>query len=335
MAGAALGGAETFFERLCLALHGAGDEVLPLIRREPGREARLRAGGLSPVGLCFGGPLDLLTGPRLRAGLRRFAPRVVLAWMNRAARFTPPGPWCLVGRLGGYYPLRHYRRCDHLVANTRDLVGWIAGQGWPAGRVHHLPNFAPDLLGAAPAALPLPPGARRLLAMGRLHRNKGFDVLLRALALLPADVHLALAGEGPERAALERMAREAGVAGRVAFLGWREDTGALLAAAEVFVCSSRHEPLGNVVLEGFSASRPVVACAAQGPRELITPGRDGLLVPVDAPDALAAAVARLLDDTAQATRLAAAGRATFVAEHAQAPVLGRWRSFLAAVPAPS
>lgn len=335
MAGAPLGGAETFFERLCLGLHGAGDEVLPVIRREPERDARLRAGGLAPVGLRFGGPLDLLTGPRLGAALRRFAPRVVMAWMNRAARFAPRGPWCLVGRLGGYYPLRHYRRCDHLVGNTRDLVRWMVGQGWPAARVHHLPNFAPDLLGAPPAALPGAPGCSWLLAMGRLHRNKGFDVLIRALALLPPAVRLALAGEGPERDALERLAREAGVAERVLFLGWRRDTGALLAAADAFVCPSRHEPLGNVVLEAFSAARPVVSCAAQGPSELIAPERDGLLVPVDAPDALAAAIGRLLADRPLAARLAAAGRARFEAEHAEAPVLNRWRGFLAALPVPA
>ncbi|UFN51347.1 glycosyltransferase [Roseomonas sp. OT10] len=330
MAGAVLGGAETFYERLCIALHAAGEEVLPVVRTEPGRMARLREGGLAPLGLRFGGPLDLLTGPRLRSALRGFAPAVTVAWMNRAARFAPKGPWTLVGRLGGYYDLRHYRRCDHLVGNTRDLARWIAAQGWPADRVHHLPNFAPDLRGAAPAALPAPPGMRRLLALGRLHRNKAFDVLLRALAGLPG-VHLSLGGEGPERPALERLAAELGVAERVAFLGWRRDTGALLAACDVLVCPSRHEPLGNVVLEAFSAGRPVVAAAAQGPGEVIRDGETGLLVPVDDAGALAAALRRVLEEPALALRLAAAGRAEYEAVHAEAPVIARWRGFLAAV----
>ncbi|MDT8264458.1 glycosyltransferase, partial [Roseomonas sp. DSM 102946] len=93
MAGAVQGGAETFYERLCLGLHDSGEEVLPVIRREPAREARLREGGLTPVTLGFGGPLDLLTGARLRAALGRFRPAVTVAWMNRAARFTPKGEW--------------------------------------------------------------------------------------------------------------------------------------------------------------------------------------------------------------------------------------------------
>ncbi len=327
MAGAPQGGAEVFFERLTIALHDAGDEVLAAIRRDPGRAARLAAGGVVPLQLGFGGAFDLLTGPRLTRALRRFAPAVTIAWMNRAARFTPAGPWALVGRLGGYYDLKYYRRCDHLVGNTRDLVRWMVAQGWPADRAHYLPNFAPDLSDAAPAALP---GQRRLLAMGRLHPNKGFDVLIRALAKVPG-AHLSLAGEGPERGALTRLAAEAGVADRVTFLGWRQDTGALLAGAEVLVVPSRHEPLGNVVLEAFSAGRPVIAAAAAGPRELIADGQNGLLVPLEEPCALAAAIAALLADPARAAGLAAAGRHSFTQAFAEAPVVAAWRAFLAKV----
>ena len=338
MAGAVVGGAEAFYERLTLAQHAAGEEVLAIIRREPGRAARLRAGGLDPVELPLGGYFDLRTRPRLARALAEFRPRVVVAWANRAGRYAGAvrrrgAPWTLVGRMGGYYDLKYYRHCDHLVGNTRDLRDWIIGQGWPAERAHVVPNFAHDLAGDAPATLPAPPGAPRLLALGRLHRNKGFDVLLRALALLPG-THLSLGGEGPEREALERLAREAGVADRVAFLGWRRDIGALLAGCDLFVCPSRHEPLGNVVLEAWSAARPVVAAAAEGPVELIREGETGLLVPKEDPAALAAAMAGLLADPARAACLAAAGRAEFERAHAEAPVLARWREFLGRV-APS
>ena len=266
--------------------------------------------------------------------LEAFRPQVVVAWMNRAARFCRAASdgrsWTLVGRLGGQYDLGYYRGCDLLVANTRGLCDWIVAQGWPRERLRHLPNFAADLAGAAPAALPLPEGARALLAMGRLHANKGFPTLLRALARLPADVHLALAGEGPERAALEALARELGLASRVAFLGWRGDVGALLAASELLVVPSRIEPLGNVVLEGFAASRPVIAASADGPRELIEDGRSGMLVPIGDDAALAQAIAGLLADPARARAIAAAGRAEFEAHHAEAPVLAAWARFLEA-----
>lgn len=336
MAGAHTGGAELFFERLSVALATAGDEVLPIIRRDAERAARLRAGGLQARELGFGGPLDLFTRRRLGTALRRFAPRVTVAWMSRAARFTPAGDWVLIGRLGGYYDLRNFRRCDHLVANTAELARWILGQGFPPARVHHLPNFAPDLAGAAPvprAGLGVPDDAPLLLALGRLHRNKAFDVLVRALPRLPR-AHAVIAGEGPERAALEALARSEGVADRLHLPGWRTDTAGLLAAADLLVCPSRQEPLGNVVLEAWSAHRPVAAAAAAGPSELLAAGHDGMLVPIEDPAALADAIRAVLDDRCLAAMLARNGRARYEADFAEAPVLARWRHFLGTVEKP-
>ncbi len=327
MAGARHGGAELFFERLAAAQHRTGTAVLPVVRTQAERAMRLAQAGVPPAQLGFGGALDVLTRPRLLHLLRGWHPEVVVAWMNRAARHAPRGDWVLAGRLGGYYDLGYYERCDHLIGNTRALRDWMLAQGVPSGRAHHLPNFAPDLGAAAPARLPVPEGAPVVLAMGRLHRNKGFDLLLRALPLLP-EAHLVIAGEGPERSALLRLAEEGGVADRTHLLGWREDSGALLAAATVLCCPSRHEPLGNVVLEGFSAARPVVAAAAAGPRELIRDGEDGLLVPLEDPAALARALGAVLRDRGAGATLAANGRTRWEREHAEAPVLRLWAEAL-------
>ena len=326
MAGAALGGAELFYERLCVALHDAGEDIRPVIRRNPARAARRLAGGLAPVELAFGNQLDLLTRPRLRAALRDFAPRVVVTWMNRASRMAPRGNWTLVGRLGGYYDLRYYRACEHLIGNTRGIVGWLRAQGWPESRTHYLPNFVADFAATPPAA-DLPPHRPLLLGLGRLHADKGFDIAIRALVRLPA-AHLAIAGEGPERAALVALAAREGVAARVHFLGWRDDPGALLRAADLFVCSSRIEPLGNMVIEAWSAGCPLVALAAAGPGELIRPGVDGLITPLEDPAALAASIGSLLGDPERARAQAAAGRARFAAEFAAAPVVAAWQRTL-------
>ncbi len=336
MAGAHAGGAELFFERLTIALHRAGDAVLPVIRRDRDRAHRLAEAGIPAAQLAFGGPADWLTGPRLRGLLRRFAPRVVVAWMNRAARFAPKGDWVLAGRLGGYYNLSYYKRCDHLIGNTKAIVAWIRSQGWPPQCVHHLPNFADDLAGAPAAdlqALGVPRGAPCLLAMGRLHRNKAFDVLVRALPMLPG-VHVVLAGEGEERHRLEALARREGVLDRLHLAGWRSDRGPLMAASDLLVCPSRHEPLGNVVIEAWSAGRPVVAADADGPRELIRPGADGLLVAREDPRALADAIGALLANPTQAKVLAESGRARFEQDFAEGPVLASWRAFLGAVEKP-
>ncbi len=325
IAGAAHGGAELFYERLVRAQHEAGDEVRAILRPDPARLARLS--GIPVDTLPFGPPYDLLTPWRLRRLLRRFQrPDVAVAWMNRASAAMPQGDWVSAGRLGGYYPLRHYKRCDHLIGNTRGIVDWLRTQGWPASRTHYLPNFVDDFGGAiaAPdlASLPRP----LLLGLGRLHTDKGFDTLIRALPALPGT--LAIAGTGPEHARLAELARSNGVADRVRFLGWRTDPGALLAACDVFVCSSRVEPLGNMVLEAWSARRPVVAADADGPRELIANDGDGLLVARENPAALADAVLKALDPSRGAD-LAAAGRARYEAAFARPAVLAQWRDALA------
>ena len=329
MAGAPHGGAETFFVRLALALERAGQDQRIVIRRDAERAAALRAGGIAPIELPFGRWLDLATLLGFRRAIRDYRPEVVLTWMTRATQLCPRGDFVHVARLGGYYNLRHYRRCQHLIGNTREICDYIVRAGWPADRAHYLPNFAPDMK-APPLArqsLGTPAEAPLLLALGRLHENKAFDVLLAALAQVPR-AHLWLAGEGPLRAALEAQARRLGIAERVRFLGWREDTAALLAAADMLVCPSRHEPLGNVVIEAWSAGLPVVAAASAGPAALIREGETGLLVPVEDAAALAAAIGRLAGDPALKKRLSAAGRAAYAAEFSEATVVARYRAFL-------
>ncbi|KXV71988.1 glycosyltransferase [Acetobacter cerevisiae] len=331
MAGAPTGGAELFYERLCIAQAASGLSVLPVIRRDAARAARLQAGGVTPCELKFGGLTDWRTRPQLRTQLKQFAPRVTVAWMNRAARFTPQGDWILAGRLGGFYDLSYYRRCSHLIGNTHGLVRWMREQGWPQDRVHYLPNFATELANTAPVRpAGLPPGAPFLLALGRLHTNKAFDVLIRAMAHLPG-VWLVIAGEGPERAALEDLAHKEGVADRVLMPGWATHPGGLIRACTALVCPSRHEPLGNVVIEGFSAQKPVVAAASQGPTELIRSGENGLLAPVEDDRTLARQLAAVLEDPVRASKLAAAGRADYEQTFATAPVLKAWADFLSTV----
>ncbi len=332
MAGARHGGAEAFFTRLVPALARAGLDQHAAIRRNPARAAALRAAGVPVTELRFGGRLDLATGPRLRRLAAAFRPAIVLSWMNRASRAVPAGAYVHVGRLGGYYDLKYYRRCDWLVANTEDIADYVIDAGWPRDRVRCLPNFVADAASppASRAELDTPEDAPLLLALGRLHRNKAFDVLIEALAALPG-VWLWLAGAGPEESALRAAAARLGVAERLRFLGWREDAPALLAACDVFVCPSRHEPLGNVVIEAWAQRRPVVAAAAQGPRALIEDGETGLLAPVDDADALARAIRRLIDDPAFAAGLARAGRAAFEARFSEPVVIGRWLDFFAEV----
>jgi glycosyltransferase involved in cell wall biosynthesis len=325
------GGAETYFVDLVRALARAGVDQAAAVRRHAAREAALKAAGVPVKVLRFGGPLDILTRTAAAGYARLNHARLALAWMNRAARHTPKGPWARVGRLGGYYNLKYYDGFDVLVANTEDIAEWIVNQGWPAGRVRFIPNFAAAPAETTPVAresLTTPADAPLLLAMGRLHEAKAHDVALQALALTP-EAWLWIAGAGPEEARLKAMAVALGVDRRVRFLGWRNDASALYRAADVCVFPSRYEPLGNVVIQAWAHGLPVVAAASQGPKALIEDGKDGLLVPVDDAQALAEGVRRLLGDEGLRQRLAAQGARRVELEFSEAAVVAQWKALFA------
>ena len=332
MAGAAHGGAEAFFTRLAPALDRAGVAQRIVIRRHGERAAMLRAAGLTPLEFAFGGPLDIVTGHRLNRAIARFQPDIVLSWMNRATQFCPIGKHILAARLGGYYNLANYRRCDHLIGNTRDICDHIVDAGWPRNRVWYLPNFV-DAATAAPEAradLETPVDAPLLLALGRLHENKAFDVLLDAIAQSPG-AYLWLAGAGSLRRPLQAQAARLGIQDRVRFLGWRADTASLYAACDAVICSSRHEPLGNVVIEAWAHDRPVIATRSQGPAALIEDEISGVLTPLDDADALAAAIRRVTGARELSRALVRGGRTAYEAGFTEEIVVSRYLEFFASV----
>jgi glycosyltransferase involved in cell wall biosynthesis len=336
IAGAERGGAEAYFVRLCQALAGAGIPQHIVMRPNAGRRQALENVGLPIAEAPFGGRLDRQTRKRLAAEIAAFKPDIVMSYMSRASRFVPAagrsGGYVTIGRLGGYYDLKYYRHLDHLVCNTRDLVDYVVHEGWPRERAHHVPNFVVDHQAPPAARRPLrtPEDAPLIFALGRLHRNKAFDVLLRALAELP-EHYLWLAGDGPQRQALKSLAEEVGVTDRVRFLGWRDDPAPYYAAGDVFVLPSRHEPLGNVMLEAWMHARPVVATESQGPCEIVESDSEALLVAVDDPAALAAAIRSVTDDPDRAAQLAQAGRAAYERDYTPAIAVARHRALFDAV----
>jgi len=332
MASSQEGGAELFFERLAAGLKQAQVEQRLAVKSGTPRNVRLKGQGLDVVELPFGGLFDFKTGPALKRVAADFRPSVILSWMNRATKFCRPGDYVLAARLGGYYNLKYYRQCDHLIGNTRGIVDYLRREGWPENKTHYLPNFVslPQASPVARSTLNTPEDAPLALALGRLHPNKGFDVLLAAMEKLPR-FHLWLAGEGPERQALEAKAQTLGIAQRVHFLGWRPDTAPLLAAADMLVCPSRHEPLGNVVIEGWASRKPVVAAASAGPAELIRDRETGLLVPVENADELATAMDKLMEDPSMKSHLAAAGHLAYETEYSESHVVGLYRKFFETV----
>lgn len=326
-----VGGAERFFARLASELTGRGHETAAVVRH--GADLReLLASGVDVVETGMRNGIDVFTWWTIRRLVLDRRPRVIQTYLGRASRLARV-PWSSstvhVARLGGYYRPDAYRHADVWIGNTRGICDYLIRSGFPRDRVHHVTNFveppadAERRLEEGPVRedTPIPGEVWLVFALGRFVEKKGFEDLLEAFSRLPASVegrpvHLAIAGDGPLRGSLETGARAMGLGDRVHWPGWLTDPDPWFRAADLFVCPSRDEPLGNVVLEAWSHGLAVVSTRAAGPTELVTEGDDGVLVDVGAPDQLASAVGRLLGDDDRRVGLARAGFDTVRRRHA-------------------
>ncbi|MBW4092448.1 MAG: glycosyltransferase family 4 protein [Proteobacteria bacterium] len=328
-------------EQLLLDLMGAFDpaDVRPIVWTN-GTEmaAAARAAGFPTYHTDFAYYLDA-GSPRLnplryagfiREGLglvRRHGVRAIHA--NSAA----PVQWMLpVARLSGRRLLVHLhssylrrsrvvlglRHVDLAVGVSNSVLAGLRADGMAERKLRVIYNGIDiarlqrggDDGAALRARLHLAADGVLVAAIGSLIARKGHDVLLRALALLPAGAaRLCIAGDGPERAALERLAAELGVAAQVDFLGYCADPGPVYRAADIVALASRGEALPLVLLEAGCLARPVVATDVGGVGEAVADGITGLLAPSDDPPALAAALARLVADPEARRRMGAAGQA--------------------------
>ena len=259
-----------------------------------------------------------------------------------------PAQWMLPACHCGKRPLlinlhsRYHRRsryvlgvhlADRVVAVSSAIVQPLLTDGMEADRIAIVHNgFDGDALlhGDATglrAQLGIPADAVVGAVAGRLVHHKGQDILFSAMKsgavrLFP----LLVVGDGPERSAYEKAA--AGLP--VHFLGYRSDLGAVLRdAADFLVAPSRQEAFGRVVIEAGFAGIPVVGTRVEGIPEAIDENVTGLLVPPEAPEALGAAVARLLEDEPLRRRMGLAGKARaaeFSIDQTAAVMLDQYRT---------
>ena len=305
----------------------------------PAADARLR-----PLAIRRG--IDLAAALRLRRLVAVESPHIVHFHTSRAHAMSPwlrryAGRAIATRRMD--YPLRagpwtnllYNRSVAAVVAISEEVRRRLLAAGVRAERVRVIhsavepPAGLPGSAGRAVARQRF--GIDDALAIGvvaALERRKGHDVLFRALARLaePGGLRFRclVCGDGSERAALERLARELGIAGCVGFLGEQRQVADVLAALDVFVMPSRHEGLGVAILEAMAMALPVVASAVGGIPEAVAAGRTGLLVPAEDPDALAAAICALGRDRERARRLGSAGRDRVLAEFSMEAMTSRY-----------
>jgi glycosyltransferase involved in cell wall biosynthesis len=257
----------------------------------------------------------------IRAAIRTFAPDVVVSFIDQTNIRV------LVATLGSTLPVivseridprRHdigsawnlARRCVYplarrLVVQSEAVAPWANTIVRPR-QVRVLPNFVREL------PPPVLSGRSKLdvVAMGRLDRQKGFDLLLRAFhraKLADRGARLVILGDGREREGLAALSAELGLQGHLEMPGVVSAPEEWLTHAAVFVLSSRYEGFPNALLEAMALGCAVIATDCDsGPADIVRHEVDGLLVPVDDVDAMAAALTRLMDDEQLRQRLSAA-----------------------------
>lgn len=305
LAGAPIGGAENFYTRLVCGLSKYSDiEQQAYTRPNEYRESLLKQAQVNISTHRFSNTLKTINNYSYRQALKKWQPDIVTTYMNRATSLTPKGHYQLVARLGHYYDLKYYRHCDYWIGNIKGICDHLIQGGMPANKVVHIPNFVNEEIQTPIARNSFDTNIDQplLLAAGRLHTNKGFDTLLRALAKLPEGI-LWLAGEGPEKNNLQQLAVELNIQERVKWLGWRNDVNALMRTADIFICPSRHEGLGSIVCEAWFNECPIIATKSQGPSELIDHEQTGILTEIDHVNELSEAIGYLLKDQNNAEKL--------------------------------
>lgn len=333
MAGAAVGGAETAFAELVAAQHKAGFDVHAACRPSR-RNAAMTAQGVRLTELPFGGLFDFKTKPALAKLIAEIKPDVVVTWMNRAAKKLPKtGTFKWIARFGGYYDFKNYKGVDHCIVNAPDIGRFLETEGCPASKITFIPNFAEvaeDAEATNRGAHTTPDDAFLFLTLGRLHTNKAFDTLLKAMAQVP-NAYLWIGGEGPERANLEKLCNSLGLDSRVRFLGWRDDRWALLKTCDAFVFPSRHEPFGNSFMQSWAAGRALVTTASQGPSYYVKDGVDALVTPIDDVDALANAMNKLIASPSLRGVLAATGQEKYAQVFDKKAILQQWQDLFSKI----
>ena len=197
------------------------------------------------------------------------------------------------------------RRADATIAISKSLAQFIADHGAIEPVVVHYGLPAPTV---PPQRESRP--LRRIVAVGRLEKQKGHDVLIAAFASLARSdpvLMLQIIGDGSRRRHLEALAARLGIANRVMFKGWCDDVAAILHEADVLVHPARWEGFGLVLLEGMRAALPIVATRVGAIPEIVVDGVTGLLVDADDPVMLAAAIHRLAQDDQTRVQLGLAG----------------------------
>ena len=215
-----------------------------------------------------------------------------------------------------------YRFATRIVANSPSAARMLGDEGVPKGRVSVIANGL-DATAYSDRTTKVP--IRRVVTVANLRPEKNHETLIVAASLLAPscpELRYRIVGDGSRRDDLEALARIKGVDQVIEFAGHRDDIPAILATSDLFVLPSRSEAFPNGAIEAMASGLPVVASAVGGLRDLIDPGRTGILVPAGDPQLLAATLKALYEDPERAWEIGRAARAEVLARYSFERMVG-------------
>ena len=301
------GGIEKAFVDYCEGLRDLGHQIIAITAPAAMINSELTELNIETKSISNLGEWDIFAVNRLRKLLLELKIDVVIAHANRAfglSRKAIKGKIPLVGVVQNYSTTR-YDAGDAVFTTTHDLINTLILQGIDKDKVFHIPNMV--------KCSELPHRGQRntppiIGTMGRFVAKKGFDVYIDALKILKErglEFKAVLGGNGEEESALRKRAKSAGLSEQLSFLGWIENRKEFYTGIDIFCLPSLHEPFGIVLLEAFTFGASVVATDSEGPRDIITPNYDALIVKKGNAEQLANALEILIKNPATCDKLAA------------------------------
>jgi glycosyltransferase involved in cell wall biosynthesis len=215
-------------------------------------------------------------------------------------------------------------KADYIIAITDHIQQALIRDSYPKDRILQIPNMIAlpkEIVAVKERTSDIPV----IGTLGRLHHDKGFDILLRAVALLhQKDIpcRLLIGGDGEESAALHQLTRDLHLDDHVTFQGWIQDKAVFFKSCDIFCMPSRHEPFGVVLLEAFAHKVPTAATQSEGPSEIACHQQEAEMSPVDDVEGLAESLKKLMDDPLYARDLADRAYARLCKTYSM-PVVGK------------
>jgi len=324
------GGAERLFVDICNGMARRGHKILAICPADFQGISLLDVGpDISIEEVNSHWDRNPFAEMKLRRFISSFNTEVIHTHLARTASLTGAAfrgrllP--IVANIHNYIKLKYYKHIDHFVPGTEHQASYLKSNGVSDKDITVIPHFT-RIQNTSPShhdfSIP------RLVAFGRFVPKKGFDVLIRAIALLRqkgVDLELFLGGEGVELESFKKLSSNLGVLDLVHFCGWVDNVEDFLKKAPFFILPSRNEPFGIVVLEAMASGNCIISTRTKGPLEVLCE-KSAFFCEIDDHEDMAMAILKGIQNPDSARQRAVFSHQIFFQKYTPDLVLGQYES---------